>query len=132
MAITFGGTVFDWSSGSEIALWALTGVFGILFCLTQTFSPLVEKDFGLYPTKLMKRPTLLMLQIAIFMAATGLLVCHSAIVIFFQELHIMTAESGTHVLHPSLFPIYSRKYFSVRSVSIQEHSVDDERREAQL
>lgn len=74
MAITFEGTIFDWSSGSEIALWVLTGVFGILFALSQTFHPLLKKQYALYPTKFAKRPTLLMLQVAIFMAATGLLV----------------------------------------------------------
>lgn len=75
MAITFGGTVFDWSSGSEIALWVLTGVIAILFCVSQKFHPLLDEQYALYPSKLAKRPTLLMLQVAILMAATSLLVC---------------------------------------------------------
>lgn len=74
MAITFGGTLFTWSSASEIVLWVMAGVLLIVFCLTQSFHPFVDSKNKLYPTMFLARPTLMMLQVAIFMSSVSLLV----------------------------------------------------------
>ncbi|KAI4273386.1 MAG: hypothetical protein L6R38_006345 [Xanthoria sp. 2 TBL-2021] len=36
MAVSFGGTYYEWNSGPEITFWVLGGVFFVAFCFTQT------------------------------------------------------------------------------------------------
>ncbi|CAF9916252.1 MAG: hypothetical protein HETSPECPRED_002805 [Heterodermia speciosa] len=84
MAISFGGSVFAWNSGSEIALWVVTGVLFIAFALTQAYHPFIEDRLKLYPTRFFKRPTLLMLQTCAFCAAFCLFIPTYYIPLFFQ------------------------------------------------
>ena len=74
MALTFGGTSYTWQSASEIVLWVLSGVLYLAFSLSQWFHPLIDKQFRLFPTDLVRQTTLVLLQISSFMAAFGLLV----------------------------------------------------------
>ena len=37
MAINFGGIIYDWDSGAEIALWVVAGVLFVVFALQQAF-----------------------------------------------------------------------------------------------
>ncbi|KAJ6153418.1 hypothetical protein N7497_007737 [Penicillium chrysogenum] len=60
MAITFGGTLYSWSSGSEIALWVVAGVFLLVCIAVAKFHPGVEKDNRLYPAHFLRRPILAM------------------------------------------------------------------------
>ncbi|KAL8790236.1 MAG: hypothetical protein Q9195_006459 [Heterodermia aff. obscurata] len=84
MAISFGGSVFAWNSGSEIALWVVTGVLFIAFALTQAYHPFIEDRLKLYPTRFFKRPTILMLQMCAFCAAFCLFIPTYYIPLFFQ------------------------------------------------
>lgn len=74
MAVSFGGSVYAWSSTAEIILWVLTGVLLIAFGLTQRFYPLVSKEHKLYPTHFLKNPTLVVLQVLMVCAAVSLFV----------------------------------------------------------
>ena len=74
MAITFGGTLFAWNAVSEIVLWVMTAILSIGFCMSQWFHPFVAREYRLYPTQFLRRPILVLLQIAIFMASASLLV----------------------------------------------------------
>lgn len=74
MAITFGGSLYAWSSASEIVLWIMTGILFIVFVYTQAKHPFVTAQNKLYPTSFLRRPTLVMLQLLVFMAALSLLV----------------------------------------------------------
>ena len=74
MAITFGGTLFAWGSASEIVLWVMAGVLLLVFGTTQRLHPLVSAQHKLYPTVFLKNPTMVMLQVAIFMSSLSLLV----------------------------------------------------------
>lgn len=74
MAISFGGSVYDWDSASEIALWVVTGVLFCSFALTQIFHPFISEGLKLYPTRFFRKPTLLMLQMLAFCAAFCLFV----------------------------------------------------------
>lgn len=75
MAITFGGSLFAWNSSSEIVLWVIAGVLLVIFGITQQYHPWVVSEHKLYPTRFLKRPTMVMLEIAIFMSSLSLLVC---------------------------------------------------------
>lgn len=79
MAVSFGGSVYAWSSTSEIILWVLTGVLIIAFGLTQRFHPLVSKEHKLYPTHFLNNPTLVVLQVLMVCAAVSLFVSLSLI-----------------------------------------------------
>lgn len=75
MAITFGGTLYSWSSGSEIALWVVTGVLLIVCTVVAKFHPGVEKDNRLYPAHFLRRPILVNLQVQMFLVSGIVLVC---------------------------------------------------------
>ena len=76
LAITFGGSVFSWSSASEITLWVMAGVLFLVFGLSQAFHPLIDAQYKLYPTMFLRQPLMVMLQLSIFMSSVSLLVGH--------------------------------------------------------
>ena len=55
MAISFGGTLYDWSSGNIIALFVTSGVLWILFGLQQTFAVFCQKDYRFFPVHLLRQ-----------------------------------------------------------------------------
>lgn len=69
MGLTFGGTVYPFTSGSEIALWTVSGVLLIVFITVTIYHPTVPTQNRLYPIHLMKRFELNVLQFALFLAA---------------------------------------------------------------
>lgn len=66
MAISFGGSVYAWDSGSEIALWVVSGLLMIAFALVTVFHPLVPSANKLYPFHLAKKFELNNLQYQLF------------------------------------------------------------------
>lgn len=77
MAITFGGTLYSWSSGNEIALWVVAGVLLLVCIAVAKFHPGVEKDNRLYPAHFLRRPILVNLQVQMFLVSGIVLVCCS-------------------------------------------------------
>ncbi|KAI2618204.1 MFS general substrate transporter [Hypoxylon sp. NC1633] len=73
MALTFGGVVFPFNGGSEIALWTMTGVLLIAFILVTIYHPGVSAQHKLYPIHLTKRMELNLLQPAIFVASGAMM-----------------------------------------------------------
>ncbi|KAI1474602.1 MFS general substrate transporter [Daldinia eschscholtzii] len=69
MALTFGGTVYAFNSGPEIALWTVSGVLLIAFILITIYHPTVPFKDRLYPLHMMKSIELNILHYAIFAAA---------------------------------------------------------------
>ncbi|KAI1470394.1 MFS general substrate transporter [Daldinia caldariorum] len=69
MALTFGGTVYAFNSGQEIALWTVSGVLLIAFILITIYHPTVPRKDRLYPLHLMKSLELNILHYALFAAA---------------------------------------------------------------
>jgi hypothetical protein len=53
MAINFGGVLYDWSSGSEIALFVVCGVLFIVFGLQQAFCVFTTREDRLFPVNLL-------------------------------------------------------------------------------
>lgn len=63
MAINFGGTVFAWNSGSEIALLVMTGVLLIAFIIVTIYHPGVPADHKLLPVGFMRSADLITLPV---------------------------------------------------------------------
>ena len=84
MAITFGGTLFEWESYSMIILWVFVGVLAIAFVLTQKFYPFVEKENRLYPSHMLRNLKLGILQVATFSAASAVYVPIYYLPLYFQ------------------------------------------------
>ncbi|KAL9595947.1 MAG: hypothetical protein Q9219_006138 [cf. Caloplaca sp. 3 TL-2023] len=84
MAIDFGGSLYDWDSGSEITLWVISGVLFVVFGLTQTFTPFISPEQKLYPSHFLRRPVLLNLQFQLFLASGILFGAAYYIPLYFQ------------------------------------------------
>lgn len=84
MAISFGGSVYEWNSASEIVLWVLSGLLTIAFALTQFYHPFVSVAHKLYPTHFLRMPVMVMLQVLMVCAAVGLFVPVYYIPLYFQ------------------------------------------------
>ncbi|KAE8423264.1 major facilitator superfamily-domain-containing protein [Aspergillus pseudocaelatus] len=84
MAITFGGTLYAWSSGNEIALWVVAGVLLIVCIGLARFHPGVDKDNRLYPAHFFKRAILVNLQLQMFLVSGIVLAMTYYIPLFFQ------------------------------------------------
>ncbi|KAI1660857.1 MFS general substrate transporter [Daldinia decipiens] len=69
MGLTFGGTVYAFNSGPEIALWTMSGVLLIVFILVTVYHPTIPLKDRLFPLHLMKSIELNILQYALFAAA---------------------------------------------------------------
>lgn len=73
MAMSFGGTLYAWDSGSEITLWVMTGVTFVLFALVTKFHPLVTKETRLYPAHFLRNPIMVNLQIQLALVSGTML-----------------------------------------------------------
>ncbi|QSZ30451.1 hypothetical protein DSL72_000005 [Monilinia vaccinii-corymbosi] len=84
MAISFGGALYAWNSGSIIALFVCSGVLWILFWTQQSLCFLTTPEFRFFPLQFIKsfEMSLLFVQIAAGSAAT--LVPVFFIPLFFQ------------------------------------------------
>jgi len=74
VVLTFGGVIYPFSSGIVIALWTITGVLLVVFIITLKFHPLVTKENRLYPLHFFKQPTLINMQLQVFLSSGIILV----------------------------------------------------------
>ncbi|ROT42963.1 MFS general substrate transporter [Sodiomyces alkalinus F11] len=84
MAITYGGTLFEWDSYSMIILWVFVGVLGVGFILTHKLYPFVKKENRLYPSHMLRNWKLGILQFATFSAASAVYIPIYYIPLYFQ------------------------------------------------
>ncbi|KAI0599998.1 MFS general substrate transporter [Biscogniauxia sp. FL1348] len=84
MAISFGGVVFAWDSGVEIALWVVSGDLLLVSIALARFHPGVAKRHRLYPAHYLKRPVLVNLQVQMFLSSGIILAMTYYIPLFFQ------------------------------------------------
>lgn len=75
LAISFGGTVYDWNPSILVALWVVTGVLLVSTILLLTFHPGVSKEYRLYPIHFLRKPLLVNMQLQVFLAGGIVLVC---------------------------------------------------------
>jgi MFS family permease len=74
MAIMFGGVVYPFNSGSEIALWVMTGVLLIVFVLVTIYHPGVTAENKMYPAHFAKRMELNNLQYQLFFNSEAMII----------------------------------------------------------
>ncbi|KIN06900.1 hypothetical protein OIDMADRAFT_150156 [Oidiodendron maius Zn] len=84
MAINFGGTVYTWSSGQEIALWVVTAVVFIAYCHQQKFSFLTTKTNRLFPGDFLRQYEMWLLFISMACASGAVFVPTYFIPLYFQ------------------------------------------------
>lgn len=70
MAINFGGNIFAWDSGREIALWVVGGVVLLLFILQQAFSVGTTETERVFPADFLNMPLMWLLFCLMNCAAT--------------------------------------------------------------
>lgn len=64
MGINFGGVLYDWNSGSIIALFVISGALFIVFAIQQIFTIFTTEDNRLFPVHLVQRKEPILLFIA--------------------------------------------------------------------
>lgn len=74
MAVSFGGSTYSWTSGTEIALWTVTGILLVVTVLLTIFHPGVTKENRLYPAHFLRQPILVNLQLQVFLVSGIMLV----------------------------------------------------------
>ncbi|KAI8649905.1 MFS domain-containing protein [Fusarium sp. Ph1] len=84
MAISFGGTLYNWHSAAEIAFWTLSGVFLVVFVLLLKFHPGVSKEHQLWPSHFLKMPVVMNMQLQIFLSGGIILTIIYYIPLYFQ------------------------------------------------
>ena len=119
MAITFGDSVFSWSSASEVTLWVMAGVLFLVFGLAQALHPLIDAQYKLYPTLFLRRPLIVILGLSMFMASVSLLVGHAIYVL--ERLHkaSLNAIPDPSILYPPLLSIRPGMFFSFNPLQLR-------------
>jgi hypothetical protein len=84
MAINFGGTVYAWDSGREIALWVVSGAIFLAFCLQQKFAFSTSKENRLFPADFLCMYDMWLLFICMASASTCVFVPTYFIPLYFQ------------------------------------------------
>ena len=84
MGINFGGVLYDWNSGSIIALFVISGVLFIVFALQQIFTVLTTEDERVFPVHLVRRKEPVLLFIAGSSAGAAIYIAIYYIPIYFQ------------------------------------------------
>ncbi|RKL20254.1 hypothetical protein BFJ68_g2963 [Fusarium oxysporum] len=69
VALTFGGVVYSFHSGTIIALWTVTGVLLVAFIVLLKLHPLVSKENRLYPLHFFKKWILINMQLQVFLSS---------------------------------------------------------------
>ena len=84
MGINFGGVLYDWNSGSIIALFVVSGVLFIAFALQQIFRVTTTEDNRIFPVHLVRRKEPVLLFIAGSSAGAAIYIAIYYIPIYFQ------------------------------------------------
>ena len=85
IAMTFGGAIWPWSDGRFIATITVCGVTLLTFIATQYFSVLTKDP--IFPARLLRSRTMILLYIGTATSATGLVVGAYFIPLYFQFVH---------------------------------------------
>ena len=73
MAGSFGGTLYAWDSGSEIALWVMTFVLFVAFILVTIFHPLIPAKLRIMPVQFMRTRDLVIIPLQAFLVAGSMM-----------------------------------------------------------
>ncbi|CAG9953673.1 unnamed protein product, partial [Clonostachys rosea f. rosea IK726] len=84
LAISFGGVVYPFSSGTMIALWSVTGVLLVVAIAVAKLHPGVSKENRLYPVHFLRRPILVLMQAQVFLSSGNVLAMTYYVPLYFQ------------------------------------------------
>ncbi|KAF4336889.1 ABC transporter [Fusarium beomiforme] len=84
VALTFGGVVYSFRSGTIIALWTATGVLLVAFIVLLILHPLIPKENRLYPLHFLKQWTLINMQLQAFLSSGIVLAMTYYVPLYFQ------------------------------------------------
>jgi MFS family permease len=73
MAGSFGGTLYEWNSGSEITLWVMTVVLLVAFIFVTIYHPLVPPEGRMMPVQFMRNKDLFLLPLQAFLVAGSMM-----------------------------------------------------------
>ena len=119
LAVSFGGTTFAWTSGTEIALWTMTGVLLVVTVLLTIFHPGVTKENRLYPAHFLRRPILVNLQLQLFLVSGIMLVGHHTYTV---PANMLTDPVDNDLLYTTILPISTGTYISFLNVEYHQHA----------
>ncbi|KAF4990931.1 hypothetical protein FGRMN_8169 [Fusarium graminum] len=106
VALTFGGVVYSFDSGTIIALWTVTGILLIAFIVLLKAHPLVNKENRLYPLHFFKQWTLVNMQIQVFLSSGIILAMTYYVPLYFQFIKGDGAlEAGVRLLPLIMFMV---------------------------
>ncbi|KAJ5222075.1 uncharacterized protein N7469_010962 [Penicillium citrinum] len=105
MAINFGGNLFAWGSGREIALWVVGGVILLLFLVQQAFHIGTTYTERVFPADLLRRPLMWLLFTLMACAGTCVFVPTYYIPLLFQFVRGDTPLGAAVGLLPFIFPM---------------------------
>ncbi|KAJ5980927.1 hypothetical protein N7481_008225 [Penicillium waksmanii] len=105
MAINFGGNIFAWDSGREIALWVVGSVVLLLFILQQAFSVGTMETERVFPVDFLTMPLMWLLFCLMCCAATCVFVPTYYIPLHFQFVRGDSPLGAAVGLLPFIFPM---------------------------
>ena len=119
LAVSFGGTTFAWTSGTEIALWTMTGVLLVVTILLTIFHPGVTKENRLYPAHFLRQPILVNLQLQVFLVSGIMLVGLHAYTV---TANMLTNPIDNDLLYTTVLPIFTGTYVSFPNIEYHQHA----------
>ncbi|KAF4494557.1 ABC transporter [Fusarium agapanthi] len=106
VALTFGGVVYSFNSGTIIALWTVTGVLLVAFIVLLKIHPLVSKENRLYPLHFFKNWILINMQVQVFLSSGIILAMTYFVPLYFQFIKGDGAlEAGVRLLPLIMFMV---------------------------
>ncbi|RKL44843.1 hypothetical protein BFJ72_g3494 [Fusarium proliferatum] len=106
VALTFGGVVYSFKSGTIIALWTVTGVLLVAFIVLLKIHPLVSKENRLYPLHFFKKWILINMQLQVFLSSGIILAMTYFVPLYFQFIKGDGAlEAGARLLPLIMFMV---------------------------
>nr|ART35029.1 putative Major Facilitator Superfamily transporter [Fusarium verticillioides] len=106
VALTFGGVVYSFRSGTIIALWTVTGVLLVAFIVLLKIHPLVSKENRLYPLHFFKKWILINMQLQVFLSSGIILAMTYFVPLYFQFIKGDGAlEAGVRLLPLIMFMV---------------------------
>lgn len=98
MAINFGGNLFNWAAGQEIALWVVGGLLLLLFALQQRFTIGTTDTERIFPADFLRQPLMWLLFA---------LMCSASTCVFVSEIFLIESELADVLQVPTYYiPLY--------------------------
>jgi hypothetical protein len=101
MAINFGGNLYNWNDGREVALWTVGGVLLLLFALQQRFKIGTNFKERIFPADFLTMKIMWLLFALMNAAATCVFVCNA----FMLVMSANPVSSDSDLLYTSFLSI---------------------------